>query len=541
MSTQLRPALVRRPVFPSDFRRLFREIARVAVASSFTVAAVSCTRYDLSHDPAHEPDFAETGGNGGAGAGGASGAAGAAGTSPGGAGGFGGASGASGVGGSPGGTGGAGFGGMSGFGGTGGMVPPTPWEPIPCVGTGFNNEPDLFDASMLQRPIDYAGLHRVMYESFATEDGGMPPGYLVVDADFGTPCSGAVDENTCFTSLQRLEPTPQGCESGDACRAILTTQGDALTRIEERSALLALLGTIDTGREAALASWMAGSLVACWQPDQGTEGTGTRTRAVPGGIEVQTNEIDTCYSAPRQVTELVKPDGTATITAIRTLPITCQAGRRPEGLRPIAPHAVGELGAYFASAAHLEAASVHAFVRFADELEALGAPVELVTAARQAALDEIAHTRTVGALAARFGGELQAPRIAAQAPRARLAIALENAIEGCVRETYGALVAWRQAETALDPIVREVMQQIAEDETRHAELSWRVAEWLEPQLTEAEQAAVLAARHAAFASLRVELGQAQLSPAASALIGLPRDADGIALLDQLGTVLALHA
>jgi hypothetical protein len=526
---------------------LFREIARVAVASSFTVAAVSCTRYDLSQDPTHEPDFSETGGNGGAGAGGVSGAAGAAGTagtSPGGSGGIGGVSGASGVGGFPGGAGGAGFGGfsgMSGFGGSGGMVPPTVWEPIPCAGTGFVNEPDLFDASMLQRPIDYAGLHRVMYESYLTEDGGMPPGYLVVDASYGSPCGGAVDENTCVTSLQRLEPTPQGCESGDACRAILTTQGDALTRIEERSALQALLGTIDTGREAALASWMAGSLVACWQPDQGTEGTGTRTRIVSGGIEVQTNDIDTCYEAPRQVTELVKPDGSVTITAIRALPITCQAGRRPEGLRPIAPHAVGELGAYFASAAHLEAASVHAFVRFADELEALGAPMALVTAARHAALDEIAHTRTVGALAARFGGELQAPRIAAQAPRARLAIALENAIEGCVRETYGALVAWRQAETALDPIVREVMQRIAEDETRHAELSWRVAAWLEPQLTEAEQTAVLAARHAAFSKLRVELAQAQLSPAASALIGLPHDADGVALLDQLGSALSLYA
>jgi rubrerythrin len=171
-----------------------------------------------------------------------------------------------------------------------------------------------------------------------------------------------------------------------------------------------------------------------------------------------------------------------------------------------------------------------------------GAPRSFALRSRRAAHDEVRHARDVARLARRLGGRPCKPCVVALAEvRSLEAIALENAIEGCVRETYGALVAWRQAESALDPVVREVMQRIAEDETRHAELSWRVAEWLEPQLTEAEQTAVLTARHAAFASLRVELGAAQLSPAASALIGLPHDADGIALLDQLGAALAMSA
>jgi len=54
-------------------------------------------------------------------------------------------------------------------------------------------------------------------------------------------------------------------------------------------------------------------------------------------------------------------------------------------------------------------------------------------------------------------------------------VALENAVEGCVRETYGALIATRQAEAASDPVVRRAMRKIAADETAHAALSWDVA------------------------------------------------------------------
>ena len=53
-------------------------------------------------------------------------------------------------------------------------------------------------------------------------------------------------------------------------------------------------------------------------------------------------------------------------------------------------------------------------------------------------------------------------------------IALENATEGCVRETYGALVAHRQANIATDRSIRCMMQTIATDETNHAGLAWDV-------------------------------------------------------------------
>jgi hypothetical protein len=62
----------------------------------------------------------------------------------------------------------------------------------------------------------------------------------------------------------------------------------------------------------------------------------------------------------------------------------------------------------------------------------------------------------------------------APAPPARSLeeLAVENAVEGCVRETYGALTAIWQARTAKDPSVAAAVRRIARDETRHAALSW---------------------------------------------------------------------
>jgi hypothetical protein len=83
-------------------------------------------------------------------------------------------------------------------------------------------------------------------------------------------------------------------------------------------------------------------------------------------------------------------------------------------------------------------------------------------------------------------------------------IAIENAVEGCVRETYGALLATWQARQASDAGVRAAMTVIAEDETRHAALSWSVAKWLDRRLNRDERHRVEQARLAAVEEL---LGQ----------------------------------
>jgi hypothetical protein len=87
-------------------------------------------------------------------------------------------------------------------------------------------------------------------------------------------------------------------------------------------------------------------------------------------------------------------------------------------------------------------------------------------------------------------------------------MALENAAEGVVRETFGAAIALWQANHARDSEVRRAMQQIAEDECRHAELSWRVARWLHRRLAPAERERLSLAIRDTVATLRTEVSRA---------------------------------
>jgi hypothetical protein len=143
----------------------------------------------------------------------------------------------------------------------------------------------------------------------------------------------------------------------------------------------------------------------------------------------------------------------------------------------------------------LEAASVKAFHLLARELSAHGAPARLIAAARRSARDEVRHTRLTGALARRYGAAPLRARFSAPAgTRTLAAIARENATEGCVGETYGALVALWQGEHAADLHIARAMREIASDEVRHAELAWAVARWIEPKLSPASKRQVRRAR-----------------------------------------------
>jgi rubrerythrin len=146
------------------------------------------------------------------------------------------------------------------------------------------------------------------------------------------------------------------------------------------------------------------------------------------------------------------------------------------------------MGAYFADACRMEAASVPAFVALRDELLMYGAPAELVARAERAKQDEVRHTRITAALARRFGAQegawAEPPEVTRANQRSLEAIALENAVEGCVNEAYAALVATWQGEHAVDPSVRAAMRAIAEDERQHAELAYSVANWIDTKLDE---------------------------------------------------------
>ena len=116
-------------------------------------------------------------------------------------------------------------------------------------------------------------------------------------------------------------------------------------------------------------------------------------------------------------------------------------------------------------------------------------------------------------------------------------MAIDNAIEGCVRETYGALLAKRQAQTAAEPAVRALMAPIAVDEARHAALSWEIDSWAQRQLGRRDRTTLRAARCHAVEELRKELfavPHAELQRAA----GIPSPDEAVAHADALFGALA---
>jgi tRNA isopentenyl-2-thiomethyl-A-37 hydroxylase MiaE len=209
------------------------------------------------------------------------------------------------------------------------------------------------------------------------------------------------------------------------------------------------------------------------------------------------------------------------------------AGRVPAGLeRAQTARARSALGAYFAATAHLEAASVHAFRRLHRELAEHRAPGRLLRAARRAQRDEVRHAHQTGRMARRFGGAPVRPVVKHLPTRALDVVAIENAVEGCVRETFGALVASFQAAHAEDATIARMMSSIARDETRHAALSWSVARWAWGKLDAGARAQLVARCREAIEALRREADSGATGELA-ARAGLPSAEQHRALVSAL--------
>ena len=207
-------------------------------------------------------------------------------------------------------------------------------------------------------------------------------------------------------------------------------------------------------------------------------------------------------------------------------------GRRPPGLgdrQHRGPNAVGE---WFARAAFLEAASVDAFHILHDELAHHGAPPELLAEALSSAREEVSHARMMRALAKSFGAAWEPPSVQRARVRDLEAIALENAVEGCVRETYGALQNAWQAERAASSSVRAAMRVIARDEAKHASLAWKIAAWADARLDPDARARVARARRDAVAELERSIA---LVPDTSVVrtCGIPHAASARSLVEGL--------
>jgi hypothetical protein len=383
-------------------------------------------------------------------------------------------------------------------------------------------QPFLSEPIQATRPIDYVSIDRMVSSPFSPS-----PSHPYAVLEYGAPCGGAADLAGCMTALATLRDA-ETCATPPCSSAIVGTQG--VFQQLDREALVLALGEIDGVTEALLVAGFDGQAVVCSERDPVL--TGTAVRPTADGFELQT-EYDECGAGVFRDRVLVGRTGSvARASHVQVRTSNCAIGRRPAGLSDVCAADGRDAGSFLARAAELEAASVYAFRQLLHELTALDAPEALRAAARAALADELMHAAATAALARRYGATVRAPVVCATPLRTKLAIARENAEEGCVRETYGALVAAHQAAHAQDPEVRTTLARIARDELRHAALGWAVAAWLEPQLSGAERRQLDAARSRALQTLRDEI-DVGLSDAAARLLGHPGAADALRMLDGL--------
>jgi hypothetical protein len=150
--------------------------------------------------------------------------------------------------------------------------------------------------------------------------------------------------------------------------------------------------------------------------------------------------------------------------------------------RPDDERLAKRLAEHWTAVALAEHASVAAFARFALQLTSIAAPPELLRACQAAMLDETRHARLAFGLASRFAGVPVGPG-ALDLDRALIDTQIESllrdvVLEGCLGETRAAAEARAAAAVCDVPEIRAVLEQIAEDEERHAALAWRFVAWL---------------------------------------------------------------
>jgi len=282
----------------------------------------------------------------------------------------------------------------------------------------------------------------------------------------------------------------------------VATTGDQVRAITTIDELGEALAPIDSVNEAAALVALRGYEPYC----EGSSTTAQAARKAGESFELSVSTSGSCGGAVKQAVIRVDPDGRVTTLTEKVLspggPNAC--GRRPETLLALDERdmsGAGGLPALLARMAYLEAASVPAFATLARDLARHGLPAPLLARLEAARRDEIRHARLMRAAARRHGVVPPTPRTRRASPRSLFQIAMENAVEGCVRETFGALVATHQARHAGDAALRTLFASIAVDETEHAALSWDLADWLEARLTEEERSQLAVARARALADL----------------------------------------
>jgi hypothetical protein len=400
-----------------------------------------------------------------------------------------------------------------------------------CSNEGY----DMVGAIEPAMAVDYLELRSV---SAYAED-PQAPAPSVLDS-VGERCSGASDRPACETAFAALPAATSELRvfagyEGDDRWSLAFTRDDEATVILQRGPLLEFLGEIDAPGDAALLASVSGHQLYCTN--------GNDVGPHEDGFVLYTTSGSGCGQGDHVERHVVLVHANGAIESIQTERVeradpNCAIGRLPAGpcrLLRVVPRSASPVGAFLAEVAQLEAAAVTAFGQLAQELALHRAPRSLVRAAWRSRGEEVTHAHMMAGLARRHGGRPIAPRPAAWAPRGLVDVAADNAAEGCVRETYGALVAHVQARRASDPIARRMLGRIARDETRHAALSWSLAQWARARMSAAERRRVTRSAQHALERLALEVLQ-PCAPAVERALGMPRPDEARALYRRMRDV-----
>jgi hypothetical protein len=410
-----------------------------------------------------------------------------------------------------------------------------------------DREPDLRTTSAQNlsnvRPscaIDGIVVYRVT--GTRTKKGVEIPGETSEVARSGEPCAGAADQEACGKHLKDMAFPPRtGFGDGDSRLYLVVARAGKLELVANREQLVGLVGAVDSKQDAAALLWLDGWGGSCGGL-QAQGGSFVLPKLKLGflcppmvrgqaGVDIIPN-LPEGYSKDGSYRVQLDASGKLKVSYLggadpANANIAC--GRRPSGLDVGDGHRGPDVGAYLAECASLEAAAVIAFELLASELKQHGAPALLVERCQAAAEDERRHTQLMLEAARRYGVEPPLPAPHTRPLPSLLELARENIVEGCVRETWGALSALWQARTAQDPELAALYGSIAPDELSHAELSWDIHAWLAPRVGQAGRLQQLAE----LARAELLAAQADASPAVAHLAGAPGRGLACELIRQL--------
>ena len=419
----------------------------------------------------------------------------------------------------------------------------------PCTAPGM---PVRAAELRLAVPADYVAVRQSSGLGKGSESltAGSPDNWVetsfTVRSETGTACATASDL-VCATTVARHpeQRYPSICVQGCTEWSVVSTRADDVKHSASPAQLVELFGAIDSQDEAFMLAASNKYDVTCPDPANASffgSAQPRYVRTVPDGYELSATRYEqTCPVIVREYRLLVTTAGEVRELDSKLLKDkegsgAC-IGRVPAGLVSHSEdRGFDALGDHLAHCAHLEAASVYAFERLARELEAHGAPRPLIDRALAAADDEKRHAQVVGALAQARGAALVEPAVKALPVRTLQEVALENAVEGCVRETYGALVGAYQAARAQDEDLRRAMHSIASDEARHAALSYDVHTWASERLDTTTRVQIREAQRVQLAELHDECRR-EPDPRVALEAGLPSAAAASSMLEELASQL----